>query len=79
MTDFDPYRGRARELAPIRLRAAVESAVAHVWRQQHVGNHEQDRWDAMAWAEKYTAGGRCKCPKCVAAWERGDPSAAAGT
>jgi hypothetical protein len=56
------------------LRRAIDEASSHVSRQQHVGTHEQDRYDAMAWRERYTEHGRCKCVKCKRAWAAGDPS-----
>ena len=35
------------------LKEAVVTARAHVYRQQLVGKHEQDRADAVAWIKRY--------------------------
>jgi len=51
---------------------AMISAGTHVFRQQHAGTHDQDRYDALAWCDANTV--RCVCDKCAAAWKRGDPS-----
>jgi hypothetical protein len=36
-----------------RLKQALKEAKAHVYRQQYVGKHEQDRLDASKWLERY--------------------------
>ena len=43
---------------------ALALAHAHVWRQQHVGTHDQDREDARKWFDRFGSG-RCKCPRCA--------------
>lgn len=70
-----PDMSTLETLAPGELIEAIKQAGAHVYRQQHDGSHEQDRWDAMVWRERYAKHGRCKCAKCESAWKRGDPSA----
>jgi len=35
------------------LKAALDEAKPHVYRQQHHGKHEQDRIDAVEWLEKW--------------------------
>lgn len=51
------------ETKPKAEACALREAAAHVFRQQHVGTHEQDRADARVWMDAY-GGGRCRCEKC---------------
>lgn len=44
---------RQKNLSLAQLRAAFQSAKAHVYRQIHAGKHEQDRKDAQEWWDKY--------------------------
>ena len=62
---------------PAHVRAAdVRSARTHVFRQQHAGSHEQDRFDAREWLKRYE-GKACRCPKCLRLEGRTDLAEAA--
>jgi hypothetical protein len=65
--------GEPHEVTEDERADAVRGAASLAWRQQHAGAHEQDRWDAMAWLQRFTAYGRCKCAKCERGWLAGNP------
>lgn len=50
---------------------SLAEAAIHVWRQQHAGTHEQDRYDAREWLRRYN-GKPCQCNLCLQLGKRTD-------
>ena len=55
----------------------LDRARVFVWHMQHVGRHEQDRFDAREWLKAYD-GKPCVCHACKKLEGRDDLRAATG-
>lgn len=55
----------------------LRKARVHIVRQQHAGNHEQDRYDAREWLKQFE-GKACCCKRCLKLEGRADLAEAVG-